>query len=168
MDWKDNINTIKEIYPGHFQIILDFASIAILKHLLSDDYQFVWVYNHETKNSLDWKTYNLPFLDNREYLTVNARRVQFSYSLSTKEFKELLPSLGPGITLAQVNRLPGYYLDPANIKGKTRYDLLLKECDYLFEIDIPSATDYGILVSSNRNYLQSLLDDDKINWSDLP
>ena len=168
MNWKENINTIKEIYSGHFQIILDFATIDFLKFALSDDYQFVWVYNHETKNSLDWNSYELPLFDNKTYRTVKARRIQFSYALATQEFKELLPHLGPGINLTQVNRLPAYYLDPANIKGKTRYDLLLKECDYLFEIDIPSATDYGTLVSSNRNYLQSLLDNTNINWNDLP
>lgn len=53
MDWRDNINTLKEIYPKHFQIILDFATIDFLKFVLSDQYKFVWVYSHETKGSLE-------------------------------------------------------------------------------------------------------------------
>lgn len=88
--------------------------------------------------------------------------------MPTIEFKELLPQLGPGIMLAQLNELPKYYLNPATIKGKTRYDLLLNECDYLFEIDLPSATDYGTLISSNRYFLQSLLDNKDISWNNLP
>jgi hypothetical protein len=168
MNWEDNINTIKEIYPGHFQIILDFATVDILKFVLSDKYKYVWVNTHKTKNSLDWNTYELPLFNNNDYYKVLARNINFDFVMPTNEFKTILTKVGPGIALTQINELPKYYLDPATIKGKTRYDLLLKECDYLFEIDLPSATDYGTLVSCKRDYLQSLLDSPEINWSNLP
>lgn len=168
MNWKENINTIKEIYPGHFQIILDFASTKILPFLLSDNYQFVWVCNHNTLNSLEWKEYELLLFDNQHNRRVSARNISFDYVLPTPEFKELLPQLATGIYLMQINKLPPYYLNPNTIKGKTRYDLFLKECDYLFEIDLPNATDYGTLISSNRDFLQSLLDHPTIDWKDLP
>ena len=168
MDWRDNINTIKEIYTGHYQIILDFATVDFLKFVLTDQYKYVWVYAHETKNSLDWNTYDLPLFNNHDSYKVLARHITFDYVMLTNDFKAILSKVGPGITLTQLNELPKYYLNPATIKGKTRYDLLLKECDYLFEIDIPSATDYGTLVSCNRDFLQSLLDNKEINWDDLP
>jgi hypothetical protein len=41
MDWKEKINTIKEIYTGHFQVILGFATVAFLPYVLSDDYEYV-------------------------------------------------------------------------------------------------------------------------------
>jgi hypothetical protein len=167
MSWKENINTIQELYPGHFQIILDFATTKILPYLLSDEYQFVWVSNHHP-NSVEWKEYELPLFDNQHNQKVLARDVGFDYVLPTHEFKELLPYLATGIYLMQINKLPPYFLNPNTIKGKTRYDLLLKECDYLFEIDLPNATDYGTLRSSNRGFLQSLLDNPAINWSNLP
>lgn len=67
-----------------------------------------------------------------------------------------------------MNKLPSYYLNPNGIKGKTFYDLLQKECDLLFEVNMPNATDYGTLRSCNREYLQSLLDNPLIDWKNLP
>lgn len=73
-----------------------------------------------------------------------------------------------GISLVQLNVLPKYYLRGENITGKSRFDILKKECDYLFEIDIPEATDYGTLISSNLEYLHSLLSNKEIDWKNLP
>ncbi len=168
MSWKENINTIKEIFPGHFQIILDFATTNFLKYAISDSYKYVWVCSFKTIDSLEWKNYNLPLLDNLTLNSVIARDISFSFALPTIEFKDLYNKLGAGIHLAQVNELPKYYLNPDRIKGKARYDLLRDECDYLFEIDLPSATDYGTIVSSKRDYLQSLLDNIEIDWANLP
>lgn len=168
MDWKNNINTIKEIFSGHFQIILDFATIDFLKFALSDEYKYVWVYSHNTNNSLEWDYYNLPLYNNKDNYKVIARQIKFDFIMETVDFKDVLPNLGPGISLCQLNTLPKYYLDLNRIKGKARYDLLQKECDYLFDIDIPSATDYGTLVSSKQHYLQSVLDNKNINWQNLP
>jgi hypothetical protein len=168
MSWKENINSIKEKFPGHFQIILDGATSRVLEHFLSDAYKYVWVYTYETENSLEWETYDLPIFESSQMTQVMARRIRFSFVTSTERFKELLPKLKSGISVAQVNVLPKYYLDPLKIEGKTRYDLLRDECDYLFEMDVPSATDYGTLISSKYEYLQSLLNNERIDWSNLP
>lgn len=119
-------------------------------------------------NYHEWKSYQLPLNENVVSIDLLARRIKFDFVVPTNEFKALLPSLGSGITLVQLNELPPYYLDSESLKGKTRYDLLKKECDYLFEIDIPSATDYGTLISSDKAWLQSLLDDKAIDWNNLP
>ena len=167
-DWKENINTIKEIYPGHFQIILEFATTRFLGFVLREDYRYVWVHNHNLRGSFAWNNYELPLFENHRNFKVLARNLSFDFIMPTDEFTNNLSRLDPGITLVQLNNLPKPYLDLSRIKGKTRYDLLLKECDFLFEIDLPNATDYGTLVSSNRMHLQSLLDNPEINWKDLP
>ncbi|MDR6563026.1 MULTISPECIES: hypothetical protein [unclassified Arcicella] len=170
MSWLDNINTIKEIYPGQFQIILDFATSSFIKYALDLNYKYVWVSNHYLKGSLIWEEYSLPLFNNQNNIKVLARNINFDYILTTKDFIELLPKIEKdnGIHLIQMNKTPKEYLTIDRIKGKTRYQLLTKECDYLFELDIPSARDYGTIISSNRQYLQSLLDNPKLDWTNLP
>lgn len=168
MSWEENINNIKEVYKGHYQIILDFATTQLLPHLLRDDYEYVWVCDHGNRNSTEWNEYELPLFNNQQNIKVLGRQLNFDYALPTVQFKELLPQLYPGIHLIQLNKLPSHYLSPQTIKGKTFYDLLQKECDYLFEVNMPNATDYGTLRSSNRDYLQSLLDSQTIDWKNLP
>ncbi len=107
-------------------------------------------------------------MDNKTSYNELARHITWYLIMPTSAFKELLSKLTPSITLVQLNVLPKYYLDLGKVKGKTRYELLSKECDYLFEIDLPSATDYGTLVSSNKDWLESLLNNKAINWDDLP
>lgn len=167
MDWKSNIGTIKEIYPGQFQVILDFATTAFLPYLIRDDYRYVWISQHQTDDYFSWNSYSLPLFDSNENYKVIARQINFDFILPTEEFKQLLTKIQRGVTLTQVNTQPQHYLD-SRLKGRTRYDLLKKECDYLFEVMIPSATDYGTLISPNRDYLEWLLSDENINWDNLP
>jgi hypothetical protein len=167
MNWKDNINVIHEVYPGHYRIILDFATIAILKYLLNNDYKYVWVYEHTLDRNFEWESHSIPLgLGQNHQLMI--RNVTFDFVMPTVEFKEKLSLFKGSISMAQVNELPKPYLIPSNITGKTRYELLKNECDYLFELEIPSATDYGVLMSPNREWLQSLLDNEGIDWGNLP
>jgi hypothetical protein len=165
--FRDNINTIKEIYPGTFQIILDFASNKFIDHIIRDTHQFIWVCDYELRSNHSWTKFQLPISD-KLHRTVLARQLKYDFIIGTNEFDEIKNEMPNGVTLLQINKQPPDFLDLGKIKGKTRYDLLKKECDYLFEIDLPSAVDYGTLVSSNKNYLTGLLDDKKINWKDLP
>ncbi len=167
MSWEENINNVKEIFSGTYQIILDFATNAFVPIILNNNYKYVWVYQHRILVKENWSSFDLP-LDHKKYHKVLARRITYDFIIPTSEFKEVYPNLGSGITLVQINKLPQYYLDPTRIEGKTRYELLSKECDYLFEIDIPSATDYGTLRSSNKVWLESLLIDKNIDWDRLP
>jgi len=163
MDWSENVNSIKEIYTGHHQIILGFATVDFLKFVLSDKYKYVWMCSHKTKDSLDWNTYDLPVFNNHDHYKVLARHVAFDCVMPTNNFKAILSKARHGITLIQLNELPKYYLNPATTREKIKYEILLKGCDYLFEISIPSATDYGTLVSFNRDFLRSLLGHEDIN-----
>ncbi|MEO7214095.1 hypothetical protein [Mucilaginibacter sp.] len=167
MSWAENINTIKEIFPGHYQIILDFATINFVQYVLSIDYKYVWINNHHPNDSLNWQDYQVPLFNNKDNYTVAVRNLSYDMILPTAEFKSLLPKFSGSIQLVQLNIAPQYYLND-RIKGKTRYDLLKNECDYLFELDIPGATDYGTLISSNKAWLEALLSQENINWNDLP
>jgi hypothetical protein len=165
--FSDNINTIKEIYPGTYQIILDFASNKFIDHIIRDSHKLIWVHDFELKNSVTWTKFQLPISNNLQR-SVYARQLKYDFVIETSEYGEVKNEMPNGVTLLQVNRRPPDFLDLRKIKGKTRYDLLKKECDYLFEIDLPAAVDYGTLVSSSIDYLTDLLNDNRINWNNLP
>ncbi|QCR22321.1 hypothetical protein [Pontibacter sp. SGAir0037] len=168
VDFKENLNCIKEISKGRYRIILDFATTGILKYLIRDNYKYVWVHNHTTSNGFHWQKYSLPIMEEMQNLNVLAKGLKFDFILTTEEFKPLMSDWKRGIEMIQLNQLPPDYLDLDKIKGNRRYELLESECDYLFEAVIPSATDYGMLVSPDRTYLQSLLDNPEIDWEKLP
>lgn len=165
--WKDNLNTIKEIYPGQYQIILNFATVKFLKYLLNSTCQYVWVLDHRPLKSVDFEEHSLPIFEN-ENLTVLARKLNFDFVMSTVEAISNLEKFGPGISLAQIKLLPKFYVDKSTMRERTFLDLLKMECDYLFHVDLPAATDYGRLISADRSFLQRLLENPAINWSDLP
>lgn len=164
--FKENINTIKEIYPGVFQIILDFATNGFIKFALRDSYEFIWLHGYEPKNNLNWLNYDLPISDKLQ-MNVLARQILYDFVIKTTDYKKIENEIPNGVTLIQTNKLPPDFLDLKRLKGKTRYDLLKKECDFLFEIDLPSAVDYGTLISTNKDYLIELLSDKNINWTNL-
>lgn len=165
--FRENINTIQEIYPGTYQIILDFASNKFIDHIIRDTHNFVWVHQYELTSHSTWRKFQLPISDNLQK-TVLARQIKYDFIISTNEYDSIKGEMPNGVTLLQINKQPPEFLDLTKIKGKTRYELLRKECDYLFEIDLPSAVDYGTLVSHDKNYLNDLLNDKRINWPDLP
>lgn len=168
IDFRDNINCIRETSSGRYRIMLDFATTNILPFLISDKYNYVWVHNHTTGKGFDWEEFKLPIKDNSVNIKTLARSLTFDFILTTNEFKNIMKDWKGGIQLIQMNNIPPYYLDLKKVKGNKRYEILEKECDYLFEVNIPPARDYGTLISPNREYLQSLLDNSEINWNDLP
>lgn len=167
-DFQENINCIREISFGQYRIILNFATTDILPFLLKDDYNYVWVHNHTTGTNHEWQEFNLPIKTNSENIKTLARSVTFDFIFTTDEFKNIMANWKGGINLIQMNHIPPHYLDLNKVMGSKRYEILEKDCDYLFEVDIPSATDYGTLISPNKEYLQSLIDNSEINWNDLP
>lgn len=168
IDFRDNINTIREIYDGCYRVILDFATSEIVKYILTDDYKYVWVHNHLVGDYNEWNDCELPVLSFQNNLKVKAKGVRFDFILETEEFKQLLPDWNGGIEIVQMNKYPPNYLDIYKIKGKTRFELLKNECDYLFELSIPTSADYGEIISSDLEFLQSVLCNSEINWDNLP
>ena len=176
MGFHENINTIKEIFPGHYQIILDFASNKFLEHAIDDSYKYVWVYEHslsfhpnsiKDENNDTWNNYSLPLFSGKQNFNLIARHISFDFVLPTAEFKKLLPQFPQGIFAVQLNNLPEHYLNSKTMKDKTFYDLLKKECDYLFEFRVRNVIDYGTIISSNKEYLEKLLVNPSIDWKNL-
>ncbi|MBK3519615.1 hypothetical protein [Carboxylicivirga marina] len=165
--FKENINVIKEIYPGVYQVILDFASKNFIELILNDQYDFLWFHNYNAKNSIGWKECEMPI---STHLTkkVIARQISYDFIIPTKEYNEIKDEIPNGVTIIQIRKSPPDFLDLKRLKGKTRYDLLKKECDFLFEIDLPNSVDYGTLVSKDLDFLKGLLNNENINWEDLP
>lgn len=165
--FKENINTIKEIYPGTFQIILGFASNKFIDYILKESFKYIWFHNFSPENDQNWINYELPISENLKK-NVLARQISFDFIIETHDYNQIKNELPNGVTLIQINELPKHYLDLRKITGKTRYELLKKECDYLFEIDLPNTVDYGTLISPDKEYLTGLLNNSDINWKDLP
>ncbi|GLR18230.1 hypothetical protein [Portibacter lacus] len=164
----ENINSIKKTGDDRYRIILDFASVKLVQYLISNDYKYVWIYNHCLSNPSSWKNRSLPILDSKPEIKIKSKNVKFDFIIETNEFVKLLPEWGNGIQMIQMNKMPPDYFEPDKIRGKQRYQILKNDCDYLFELYIPSATDYGTLISPNVKYLENLLNSPEINWNNLP
>lgn len=168
MTFGNNINCIQETAPGRYCIILDFATTKILPFLIRPEYHYTWVHHHKPGKGFDWEECSLSIKDASINISTLARSLTFDFILPTEDFKKIMQDWKGGIELIQMNKIPPYYLDLDKVKGNKRYKILQQECDYLFEVNIPSATDYGTLISSNKEYLESLLGNPAINWHDLP
>jgi len=151
-----NCNEITKLYEGHYQLILDFHSKLDIIKILDTSCKYVWGINH-IENSVNWATYNHTLyeceIDNSEILV---RNIQMEYIISTEEFINVIPLIKQKINIVQTNIVPPYYLNLNRLNGKGKYDLLKKEINYLFELDVPGASDYITIVSPNIDFLQSI------------
>lgn len=150
------VNQITEISDGIYESVLDFPTKDFLKVLISDKYRYVWCVCYE-EDMYEWNTIgrNLYGMSLNEVLV---RNVRLEYILETSQFIELIPHIKGGHFI-QMNKIPSYYLsgsmDHMNIK--TKYDLLKKETDFLFEIDLPPSPDYTPVISPDRDFLEEAL-----------
>lgn len=163
------VHKVKELYNGsHFYSLLDFPTNNVVNHLLSDEYKYVWVINYNAQSFDDWRELHLPLTLKNTNTQLLAKQISFDFILPTRDFKSILPTLSKGITAIQINKLPPQYLDLRKLEGKSRYDLLQRECDYLFEIDIAYPTDYSTLISSDKAFLESFLSNKELDFTNLP
>ncbi|MBI5913992.1 MAG: hypothetical protein HY842_01330 [Bacteroidetes bacterium] len=152
------VNSIKEIYKGHFQVILDYPSPSDLGKILSKDYKYVWCISHE-ENRTNWSDYDYFMFGKRlEGVFVQARNIKMELILETDEFIELIPFINQTIKIIQTNVIPPSYLDIERLSGKGKYDLLRDKIGYLFELEMPGAIDFAPIVSPSLSYLKSIID----------
>ncbi len=135
INFRDNINCIRETAPERYRIILNLASTNILPFLIKDHYNYIWVHNHSTGKCYDWEEFKLPITENLVNIKTLSRSLNFDFILTTEEFKKIMRDWKDGIELIQMNNIPPYYLDLKRIKGNKRYEILEKECDCLFEVE---------------------------------
>lgn len=88
---QETINSICETAPGRFRIILYFAIAGIVKHLLRDDYKYVWVHNHLAGAYSEWKEFELPIPPTIENKKIIAWGIRYDVIIETSEFRKLLP-----------------------------------------------------------------------------
>ena len=77
--------------------------------------------------------------------------------MTTHAFLHLIPKINQSIKIIQTNIIPPYYLNIKQLSGKSKYDLLKDKIDYLFELELPGATDYAPLVSPDITFLERVL-----------
>lgn len=150
---------VKEIHDGHFAVRLDFPSSAILTHLLNDQWSYVWGLKHVEVRS-KWEAYEGELFGTpMKKSSSQVRNLAFEFLVSTTEFIEVVNSINRSVHIVQVNKIPPSYINFDRLKGRGKYELLNKQLDYLFEIEIPGARDYAYLVSSKRSII-----DKAISW----
>jgi len=162
------VNRIKEIFSGHYQMILDFPSVNVLKEILDPKMKYVWVHDHG-ENMNEWVPYRHSLFDKKVSdleMLVESRNLKMDFLVETADFFRLIPYISQSIKLYQIDEKPTHYLDLKRINGRRKYDMLKKEVDYLFEIEIPYPADYAPIVSPDKEFLQSILINNDID--DLP
>ena len=153
-----DINKIKEIHRGHFCMLLDFPTLDLLRYILDESYKYVWVVNYNMQ-SCEWSEDSYHLLDD-SIKNVQIRNMNLDFLMNTSDFVKWIPSIKSNLHILQVNKIPPYYLDMKKLTGKTKYDLLKKDADYLFEINLSSSfvsSDYTEIISPNLSFLKELL-----------
>ena len=150
-------NVIKEIYKGHYQVILDYPTSKDLVNIIDVSYKYIWGISH-IENSLEWESYDYLLFGNKVKAdTTMARNVEMEFLIDTHAFLHLIPKINQSIKIIQTNIIPPYYLNIKQLSGKSKYDLLKDKIDYLFELELPGATDYAPLVSPDITFLARVL-----------
>jgi hypothetical protein len=150
-------NKIKEIYKGHYFVLLDFPTTNDLFKILDSSYKYVWGIKHLELRT-EWKDYDYYLFDKKnENIKVKARNLTMEFLIETNDFLRIIPDIRQTIQIIQTNHIPQYYLDLNKLEGKSKYDLLLQKVDYLFELELRGAIDYAPLVSPNIKFLEQVV-----------
>lgn len=157
MNDQIEVNRIKEIYPGHYFVLLDFPTKEILYDIIDLSYKYIWGVNH-VESGVEWKEYSYElFGKSMSKDKVITRNMQFEYVVSTADFIKLIPDISQSVNIIQTNIIPPSYLNLEKLKGKSRYHLLKEKVDYLFELEMPGAIDYAPIISPNREFLNNII-----------
>jgi len=152
------VNKIEEIYNGHYQVMLDFPTPTDLVKVIDNSYQFICRIDHNEGRS-SWLPYVHTLFGERPIETpLFARNISMEFLCRTTTFIKLLLKVKQTVRIIQTNIMPPEYLELKKLSGKPKYDLLKSKLSYLFEIEIPGATDYAPLISSNISFLHSVIE----------
>lgn len=152
-----DVDKITEIYPGHYHTILNFPNASDLPKIIDNSYKFIWGLEHNEGRS-SWSKYQHTLFGKEiESESVQSRNICMEYLVSTNHFMELIPHINQTIKLLLINQEPPSYLKSDQLSGKTWYDMLKTKVDYLFEIEIPGASDYSPIISPKKNFLEEVI-----------
>lgn len=150
-------NKITEIYKGHYQMILDFPDINDLYKIININYKYIWIYDY-IESPHKWSSfkggiYGISLKED----DILARNIKMELLYKTEDFLKIIPSISRSVKLIQTNIEPPYYLDLSKLNGVKKYNLLKEKADYLFDIDMPKASDYTPIISQSKEYLENLI-----------
>jgi hypothetical protein len=144
-------NTIEEISPGIYHLLLWCPESGLLRELLDLKKPYVLCWDFDIGN-YSWADFALPLFDPREPIRVLSRMACFDFILPTEQFLRILPRMRPAIKAVQLDKMPPDYLDMKRIKGNQLYQIL-NDCGWHVLLDTP-ANDYGRILSPNRSVLE--------------
>lgn len=127
---------IKEIYPGHYYMLLDMLDTSDILKIVSHDYKYLWFYDLNTY-SVIWNKVNDAYPDVAPY-NMWLRNVRMECIIETKHLEDFLNNL------KMLN---------TTMSEKTKFQQL-SNLGYLFNIVIPRPSDYGWMICSDIEYLQ--------------
>ncbi len=111
------VNTIKEIYKGHSQVILNFPISKDLIDIIDLSYKYIWGFDH-VEDPINWVEYTDSLFDKKcDNGTVKARNINLEYLIDTQSFIKLIPSMHQTVKLIQTNIVPPPYMDFGILRG---------------------------------------------------
>lgn len=131
---------IKEIYPGHYYMLLDMLDTSDILKIVSHDYKYLWFYDLNTY-SVIWNKVNDAYPDVAPY-NMWLRNVRMECIIETRHLEDFLNNL------KMLN---------TTMSEKTKFQQL-SNLGYLFNIVIPRPSDYGWMICSDIEYLQKIID----------
>lgn len=154
---KIKLYEIKEIYPGHYFMMLDMLDISDVLKIISNEYKYIWLYEMKACSAI-WNKVNVDICTHPLKDTW-IRNVNFECLVETTHIKDMINNLDYGISLIQLNELPPPYLrmDKTTMSEKTKYDQLTK-LGYLFNLHIPHPSDYGWIICSDFEYMREIVE----------
>lgn len=151
------VNTITEIFKGHYQVILDFPEPIDLEKIIDKNYRYIWGISHNELGP-SWTPYDYSLFGVKlDGMQLQARNIEMEFLIETDKFIELIPFINQTIKIVQTNSIPPAYLDLKRLTGQSRYNLLKDKIEYLFELEMPGAVDYAPIVSSDIEFLKELI-----------
>lgn len=161
-------NTIK--YVDRFQcysMILKNVSKDIIPFLVSPNYKYLLFVNYEYVPNHTWH-----ILKETEFegLNVQGRNITFDLLVESNVFLNkpsafLMPT---GVRVIQMDNKPPWYLNFSRLNEKTQYEMLNKDCEWLFDFYASGQNMDCAISSSSKEFLESILTNPKLNLEDLP
>ena len=150
------VNQIKELFKGHYQVILDFPTPTFLKSIIDDSYKFIWGIEHN-EGGCEWEKYDHTIYGVSKNSNVLCRNIFMEYLIETQYFSDYIKHINQTVKITQINNIPPPYFDVLKLKGKSKYDLYKEKLNYKFEIEIPGATDYAQIISPDISFLEEVI-----------
>lgn len=155
--FSESLYKIKEAYNGHYSVKIQMDSDLDILNLIDDSYKYVWIIGHSEYLNEWTPSKNTLFSRESDPNKVSVRKDKIEILMDTDYFCEILREgeIREYLHIIQTNVKPPFFLDLNKFTGKSRYDMLKKYINYLFEIK--QMADCEEITSSSKDVLEKLL-----------